>query len=254
MSACGTGTSHTDGETKNLTSGNWLLIEKSIIYPTIPAVYFRGALAPASGSVSGTMTTTGNSCLTTSPFSLSGSITGNTVTLTSASIRSQVMTITGAINSATNFDGTYSKPGGTDTRTCADDSGTVYSTLVPSITGSWSGTLNSYSTGAISITATLDQAAAAADGTFPLSGTVTLNNSPCFTSGTIDSSKSLITGEEVALVATSGGASLTLNAVLANPTMATVMQGGFGGYVTGYNIQGGACGADSGTIGTLNKS
>jgi hypothetical protein len=164
------------------------------------------------------------------------------------------MTITGNINTSANFDGTYSKPGGSDTRTCADDSGTVYSTLVPSLAGSWSGTLNSYSGGSIGVTATIDQATAAQDGTFPLSGTVTLNNSPCFTSGTIDSTKSFVTGEKVALVATSGGTSFTLDAVLSNPTLATVMQGGIGGYLTGYSIQGGACGADNGTLATLNKS
>jgi hypothetical protein len=245
MSACGSGNSasQNNGAPLSLTPGNWLFIENSTAHPDFPAPsYFRGPLQTSSDSVTANFNVSGNACFP-APISLSGDTSSGVLNLTSAPDNNQVMTITATLNPGSNFDGTYSKPGG-GPPSCSNDTGTVYGTYVPPIDGNWSGSLARVIGGPIGVTASIQQGSVASPANnFPLSGTLALSNDSCFTSGTIDSTQSYVMGEQVLIVANSATSSVTLTAYLVNPTKSTVIQ------VTDYSVVG--CNGDYGT-GTLN--
>lgn len=289
MSGCGGGGSVTlsggqtsaTGGTQGLTAGNWLLTAVSQVPDqngnNRPYTYIRGAL-PSANSVAATLRPSAG-CLTTytisgffpDPVPFSGSISGNSITLTSASVNGAVTTITGTIANGTNITGTYTSVGGPNSYVfgnslCNGDQGTIYGTLVPAITGTWtastssaSGPLANYApdpihggqgptycggnldpatcgpnpaADTISVTASVLQATTAnSDGSFPLSGTVTLQASTtsgnalsCYTSGgTIDSTNSYIQGDSVNIVVNANGPTVQLSGNLANPSTAIQM-------------------------------
>lgn len=258
MSACGSGgASQSAGAAPSLTAGNWLFIENSTAYPGSAQAYFRGPLQTSGNSISASLSysaninyNSGNDCWPASTVvAFSGTTSGGTADLTSAATDGQVMTITGTVNPGGSFDGTYTKPGGpSGVNTCSDDNGTIYGTAVPPLDGNWSGTLSPLGNGnTYGVTASVSQAASAQQGIYPLSGSLAFANNSCFTSGTIDSTQSYVTGERVVIVANSATSSVVLNGSLVNPTLATVIQ------VTQYTING-CSGAGTVGSGTLTKS
>jgi hypothetical protein len=121
-----------------------------------------------------------------------GTFRGDTLTLTSDKFNNQLVTVN-AIGSGNSLTGTYSVAGG-----CADgDNGTIAASYLPTLTGTWTGTLmnpdgtaipidpNNPGEGAVTASLTLTQSATATNGGgFPLSGTFSTNFA-CFASGTI---------------------------------------------------------------------
>lgn len=174
-----------------LTQGNWAFTAtsttagKAIAAPTFVV---GGNLIQSGTNLTGTMYISQSGCIAPQFVSFTGTVKDKDVTLTSANFGGQVITVaaTATTNSMT---GTYAVTG-----ECAD-SGTVTASAVPSISGTWTGTLSNPTGGSgglgvaqATLSIALSQAAAASeDGTFALSGTLTYNNSPCSVSGTITS-------------------------------------------------------------------
>jgi hypothetical protein len=195
-----------------------------------------------SGStISGTVEVNNSSCIDPAPaIAISGNIIGETVTLTSANINSQVITLTlsGSANALT---GKYAIAGSG----CAGgDSGIVTGVLVPSITGTWKGTLISNAAGnpqigVIALITELTNSNVALPGTFPLTGTVAFSGSSCFNTGSM-TVLSIITGRLIeTVVSNNDGSTLTFTGTLLDPATATQMSGT-------YSINGGGCIGDSG--------
>jgi hypothetical protein len=224
------------------------------------------------------------------PVSVSGSITGGNIVLTlqdeptPANGNTQVTTtITGTISNGTNINGTYTSTGnqnsqyGTSFQLCNGDYGTVWGTLVPPVTGTWNATWPNYGytvTGnsiptcnggqdcttlvnpiadTVTVSATLDQENAAPDGSFPLSGTLTVQGLACtITEGAIDDTQSYIYGDTFLIVANAtdgSGTSIRLGSGhLPNPNTAIAIQ--FGNPA----LTGTACNNNYVTGGTLTKS
>jgi hypothetical protein len=129
---------------------------------------------------------------------MTGTINGSNVALSSASVAGQVITVA-ASGSGSALTGTYSIAGGT----CDGDQGNVSANAVPSITGTWNGTVQ-VSGAPVMMSVALTQAStASADGTFALSGTVTYTGSVCSTTATLFS-PSTITGAYLAVNANVG--------------------------------------------------
>ncbi len=182
------------GRNLALTQGNWAVTATSTNTGTIAisTFYIGGNLTQTGSSVSGTMYIVGSDCFdSAAPIAITGTVKEKKVTLTTASYQEQVITVTasGTSNSGTSastLSGTYTVTGG-----CAGgDKGTVTANAVPSISGTWNGTLALGTNGiaAPTLSIALTQAAtASADGTFALTGAITYTNSGCSVSGTISS-------------------------------------------------------------------
>lgn len=223
-----------------VSSGNWSLAAASSV--VAGKTYIGGSLLQSGTSLSAIMHIDGSSCydlLTNIPFT--GSVTGTNFTLTSSSINSQVITVTGTIANSSSIQGSYTITGG-----CATgDKGTVTGVLVPSISGTWKAT--DMSTGVtITITGNIIQSTSAtSDGLFLLSGNFTYANSPCSTGGTIKSA-SFIAGDVVAVDANTNDKNGTTGetqfiAFLDSPTTPTSFTGD-------YQIVSGYCTGETGTL------
>jgi hypothetical protein len=135
---------------------------------------------------------------------LTGTLTGNKVSLTSTSVVGQVIVLVGDI-SDTAFTGTFTIKGG-----CAGgDQGNVTGVKIPSITSHLSGTFTTSGKGTFAVTAVVTQGVASSAGSYAIAGTADFGPS-CFSSGTITSgtfpSGSFILGTSVALeIATDNG-------------------------------------------------
>jgi hypothetical protein len=141
-------------------------------------------------------------------INLTGTITHGNISLTSASVDGQVLTLAGAITTKSNFpdvlNGTYAITGG-----CADgDQGNVTGSSVYSVTGNWAGNLTATSGGNIHWNTQLTQGSVDSEGSFGLTGGSAFDG--CLGSGTISSgtfpSASYIMGQSVNLeIKTSNG-------------------------------------------------
>ena len=182
LAACG------GSNTLGLTQGNWAFSATSTTAaPTIssPTFVVGGNLTQSGSSLTGTMYITQSGCIPQQFVGFTGTVKGKNINLTSETFGGQVITVaaTGTKDSLT---GTY-----TVTGECAD-SGTVSANAVPSISGTWNGTISnvaaSKGNGAAqaSVSVALTQAATPSeDGTFGLTGTLTYTNSVCALTGTI---------------------------------------------------------------------
>jgi hypothetical protein len=174
------------GGTSNLalTQGNWAFIASSTApgkAVSSPTFVVGGNLTQSGANLTGSMYVSQSGCIVPQFVGFTGSVKGKNVTLTSASFGGQVITVT-ASGTKDSLTGTY-----TVTGECAD-SGSVTSGPVPSISGTWTGTIPPVTLGlaATTVSVALTEAATASeDGTFALSGTLTYTNSGCATTGTI---------------------------------------------------------------------
>jgi hypothetical protein len=182
------------GGTSNLalTQGNWAVSATSTAIATHIAdatFIIGGNLTQTGSSVAGTMHITQSLCFDPAQaVTFTGTVKEKNVTLTSASVEGQVIEVK-ASGTKDSLTGTYTVTGG-----CGDgDQGTVTASAVPSISGTWSGTISNIASrtkgyGAVEATLSiaLTQAATASeDGTFALTGDITYTNSACSVSGTI---------------------------------------------------------------------
>src|SRR6185503_15016616 len=134
-------------------------------------------------SVSGALRVINSACFTpTTSVPISGVISGQTATVTSAAVASQ--TINASLSgSATALTGTYTVTGAG----CAGgDKGNIAGVLVPSITGTWKGTFvsNTVANPSVGVTAPITEGAADPSGLFVLTGSAAYVGSPCFATGT----------------------------------------------------------------------
>ena len=164
-----------------------------------------GSISRSGTSVSGAVHVDGFNCfdrLTT--IGLTGTLTGNNISLTSAPVDGQVITLNGSVT-ATDFTGTASDFTGTYTITggCANgDHENVSGIKVPLITGQSAGTFTTSAGETLDAITQVTQGSASPEGTYGLAGTVTFTTS-CLSSGTLKSgtfpSGSFILGRSVTL-------------------------------------------------------
>ena len=118
-----------------LTSGNWDFVAAS---SSDPSFLIGGNIVQTGTSVTGGLHVANSACITrATPVPITGNISGQTATVTSASVASQ--TINASLSgSATALTGTYTIAG---TGCAGGDKGNIAGVLVPSISGTWKGTL-----------------------------------------------------------------------------------------------------------------
>ena len=164
-----------------LTPGNWSMTATK----SGGSVFLIGGNLTQSGtSLAGKMYVV-NSALCYSPsqtVAFTGTVKGNKVTLTSASVGGEVLSIT-ASGTAGSLTGTYGIAGGTS---CKGQTGTIVANPVPSISGTWKGPIVDALGETVTVSMVLTQAAtASADGTFALTGNLTYTGSTCSVTGTL---------------------------------------------------------------------
>lgn len=222
-----------------LTPGNWSMTAT----PTSGgsgAFYIGGNLKQTGTSVAGTLYVVNSNCYSPSTaVTFTGTVKGNSLTLTSTGISGQVIAVTSSAMGSSSFSGTYMVTGGCD----GGDTGNLSANTVPSITGTWSGPVASH--GGVSqggpnaaLAFTLTQAASASgDGTFALTGSGTFTNSSCSNTATVD--QAFIAGPYLLVIGlTDDGGSYSYEQVLLNnPATPTSMQGT-------YQVSGGNCDGD----------
>lgn len=189
LCGCG-GSSSSNNATPQMSiqSGNWSILATSASDPTNP-FGIGGSLSQSGSTISGVVHVVNSaSCFNLNDdIPLSGTVSGQSVTLTSPVVDGAVLTVN-ASGSSNALSGTYTVTvSNTTSVTCVggNDQGTFSANLVPSLGGSWQGTLTSDIGGpTLSLTANITQSATPdAHGFFPVSGTVTFSGSTCFTSG-----------------------------------------------------------------------
>ena len=178
------------GGTNNLglTQGNWAFSASSTAAQVLrsgPTFVVGGNLTQSGTNLTGTMYVSQSGCIAPQFVGFTGTVKDKNVTLTSENFGGQVISVT-ASGTKDSLTGTY-----TVTGECAD-SGTVTASAVPSISGTWNGTISNvtrakgYGAAEATLSVALSQAATASeDGTFALTGTLTYTNSGCAVSGTI---------------------------------------------------------------------
>lgn len=249
LTGCGGGGSSTPPPPAfTIHSGNWNFGATSANGP----IFIIGGNVTQSGSnISETVRVVNSACFAaTTPVPVSGSVSGQSATVTSAAIASQTIsaTLTGtanAINGSYNaINGSYSVTG---TGCAGGDHGSLSGVLVPSITATWKGTFTSNGAGnpQVSVTAPISEGAATATGTFAVTGTAAYTGSPCVSTGTLTTASAMAGGVVDVVINNNDGSTIEFVGLLTNPAVPTQMTGT-------YTVTGGICGGDSGT-GTLTK-
>jgi hypothetical protein len=165
-----------------LTRGNWSVTAISS-NPAIGIFQVGGNLAQSGDVLSGTMYVAGSLCFDISqPMLLTGTVKDQQVTLASADVNGQVFSVVAAETTGSTLNGTYTITGGCG----SGDHGTVAANAVPSISGTWSGTVIGSGGPNVTLSVALTQAGnASADGTFALTGSLIYTGSSCSVSGTV---------------------------------------------------------------------
>lgn len=224
-------------QTLNVT-GNWELMSTSQVVSG-SQVELVAYLSNSGNNVTAHVRTVSDCFTIDDLLSFTGAVNNGQITLTSAPVLGQTLTIQGTLtNSAVN--GTYSITGG-----CADgDHGTISGFKVRSFSGTWSGDFVSSSSTTTQVSTTVTQGGEepAFLGVSRVTGDVTFSNSACFTSGTIPASSGFAFGVNfVAFVNTNDGGMVQF--------VGFSNEGGT--QITGdYTVTGGTCDGDVGT-GTL---
>ena len=188
-----------------LAPGNWSMTAT----PGGAAVFYIGGNLTQSGTnLAGTMHIANSLCYSPSEIvAFTGTVKGSNVTLTSASVGGEVLSVT-ASGTAGSLTGTYSIAGGTN---CIGQTGAIVANPVPSISGTWSGPIvDGNNDPNAKLTIALTQAAtASADGTFAVTGNLTYTGSTCSVSGTLSADTDTNSPYTVTVSATSSAASST---------------------------------------------
>jgi hypothetical protein len=238
-------------------NGNWAMHLSSQSASGIGVNDGGGYFTTSGSAVSGAIHFLPSSCFYTveenndylDAISMTGTITSSgDLTLTSSPVQgAEVLTINGIISGNTLNGGTYSIAGG-----CADgDSGTVSGWAASPLGGTYKGSFLSKSGLTIGTSVSITQASQpSSDGIYSASGNVTFSNSPCFSSGTFSPTdqgdpNQFIFGDFVQVeIETNGAASVIFQGTV-DPTGKTI--------IGTYQVLGGLCTQDSGT-GTVTQS
>lgn len=184
---CGSGTSTTQNQTTapavplNIT-GNWALTAASSVAlgSTFPVSVY---LTSTNGIVTGIAHITSSCYAMATNVPLSGNVdaAGN-VSLLSASVNSQVLSVTGKGATASLLQsGTYSVVGG-----CAGgDKGTVSGSTVAAVNGTYAGNFSTPLGLVVPVTAKITETVVDSNGFLHLGGTLSFTGSPCFTQAAI---------------------------------------------------------------------
>ena len=224
-----------------LTAGNWDFAAASSGGTNF---LIGGNVVQTGTSVTGGLRVVNSACITPStPVSITGNISGQTATVTSATIASQTInaSLTG---SATALTGTYTITG---TGCAGGDKGNITGVLVPSVSGTWKGTLisNTVANPGVGVTASIVEGAPDPTGLFVITGAATYVGSPCFASGTSATGSGMAGRTTDVLLKNDDGSTVEFIGFLNNPAAPTQMTGT-------YTVTGGLCDGDSGS-GTLAK-
>ncbi len=198
----------------------------------MPPATIAGSIAQSGGSVSGVVHVEGSNCFDRlTPIALTGTLTDSNLSLTSAAVSGQVVTLDGTITNYA-FTGTYTVKGG-----CADgDMVNVTGINIPTMANILNGTFTPSGGQTFDASANVAQGSTASpEGSFGITGTATFDRS-CFSSGTLTSgafpSGSFIIGTSVALeIETDNGTVTFLGTLNSNSTQ-----------ISGdYTVSGGSC-------------
>ena len=219
---------------------NWQFSATSTV-SGMPSLTIAGGITQSGSSVSGTVHVDGSSCFDRlTAISLTGTVTGDNISLTSTPVAGQVTAFTGSITdnaltgtfSPGQFTGTYTINGG-----CANgDQGNVTGIKIGYIANNLNGTFTTSGSGTFDVTGNMAQdAGVSSEGSFGITGTVSFRTS-CFNSGTITRgtfpSNSFIMGRSVALKIETGNGTL---AFLGTENLST------GEIIGNYTVSGGTC-------------
>jgi len=176
------GIAKSNSDQSSLAQGNWSLAASSS-NPGIGTFQVGGNLVQNGDGLSATMYVSGSLCFDVSqPVLLTGAVKDRQVTLTSVNVNGQVLSVVATETTSSAMNGTYTITGGCG----SGDYGTVAANAVPSISGTWSGTVIGSGGSNVGLSIALTQAGnAAADGTFALTGNITYTGSSCSVSGTV---------------------------------------------------------------------
>jgi hypothetical protein len=246
LSGCGGGSS-TPAPTPTpvpqlaLTSGNW---DFAAVSSSGPSFLIGGNVVQTGTSVTGGLRVVNSACFTPSTaVPISGSISGQTATVTSSAVASQIINAT-LSGSATSLTGTYTVTG---TGCAGGDKGNIAGVLVPSITATWKGTFisNAVAHPSMGVTAPITEGAADPSGLFVLTGSATYVGSPCFASGTTATGSAMAGRTVDVLLKNDDTSTVEFIGALNNPAAPTQVTGT-------YTVSGGLCDGDTGT-GQLTK-
>lgn len=168
----------------SITTGNWTMQARSAI--TNQTIFPDVVLTPTATGVAGIAHIAGSSCFSfVDQVPITGTLNGSSLAIsTDTPVNGQTINAT-LSGSSTSLTGSYTLNGGT---CAAGDHGTLIGHLVPSLNGTWKGTLTSTVTPTappINITAIITQSNIPnSNGYLVVSGTVTFTGTTCFTSGT----------------------------------------------------------------------
>ena len=161
---------------------NWQFSAASTV-PGKPPLTFAGSVTQTGVSgVSGALHVGGSNCFNQmTTMGLTGTETASNVSLSSAAVNGQVVTLGGTFT-GTGFTGTYSVSGGCD----GGDQGTVTGVIVDDTDAdAWDATFTSSAQTTFSAQGNFAQSGVAnSDGSFGITGTATFNT-PCFSTATI---------------------------------------------------------------------
>ena len=217
-----------------LTPGNWSMTATK---SGGSVFYIGGNLTQSGTKLAGTMYVVSSLCYGSSQtVAFTGTVRGNKVTLTSASVGGEVLNVT-ASGTNGSLTGTYSIAGGT---TCNGDTGIIVANPVPSISATWSGPIVGDANADPNVTLAIaftQAATASADGTFAVTGNITYTGSTCSQTGTIPANSSYIVGPYLLVnnATTDDGATFSYTALLNKPAAPTTMPNG------AYQTSGGVC-------------
>lgn len=219
---------------------NWQFSTTSTVQPT-STLTIAGSIDQSDGSVSGVVHLDGSNCFDRmTAISLTGTLTGGKLSVTSTPVAEQVITLTGGVadNALTDayapgqFTGKYAINGG-----CADgEQGNVSGIKIGYIANILNGTFASTGGETFEVTGNMAQYAGSSDeGSFGITGNVTFGKA-CFSSGTMSPgsfpSGSYIMGTSVAFVIETDNGTVTFLGTL-NPDTSQI---------TGdYTVSGGSC-------------
>jgi hypothetical protein len=237
-----------------LTPGNWSVTATP---SGGAAFYIGGNLTQTGNNLAGTMYVVNSNTTCFNPsqqVAFTGTVSGNKVTLTSASTVGQVIAIiaTGTTTSGTTssaLTGTYTVTGGCDD----GDSGTASANSVPSISATWSGPILDDGYGDPNVTlsiAFVQSTTASSDGTFALTGNATYTGSSCSVSGTVNNAfiagPYLVVNASTVEVDGSSGSFSYIQVLLNSPASPSNMKGE-------YIVNDGLCAGDDTNNTTFTK-
>lgn len=225
-------------------SGNWQIKSSSQVVSNTGA-YIGAVLtgSTSSSAITGIAHIYASSCF---DFTVDIPVTGTidqskNITMTSATTAGQVVTVNLTSNSSNTMTGTYTIAGGC----AAGDKGTLSAALVPNISGTWTGSVQSNTDNSVSqVSAQLTQAQTAnSDGLYPLTGNISFPNGTCFTSGNLVNS--FTSGGVLTIFGQTNNGVFISAGIITDPTTGKNM-------VVAYSISGGTCDGDTGQ-GTLTR-